>query len=80
MVKNQYNAKIKLLCLDNGDEFCSDEFECFFRENGIKHEKTVPKSPEQNGISERLSRTLIEKVRTVLSDASLPKTFWADTS
>ena len=78
MVENQCNVKIKRFRSDNGGEFCSNEFECFFRDNGIKHEKTVPKSPEQNGISERLNRTLIEKVRTMLSDASLPKTFWAE--
>ena len=78
MVENQYNAKIILFHSDNGGEFCSNEFECFFRENGIKQEKTVPKSPEQNGILERLNRTLIEKVRTMLLDASLPKPFWAE--
>lgn len=78
LVENQYNAKIKRFRSDNGGEFCSNEFENFFRENGIKHEKTVPKSPQQNGISERLNRTLIEKVRTMLSDAALPKSFWAE--
>ena len=45
---------------------------------GIRHELTIPKTPEQNGAAERLNRTLVEKTRTMLLDAKLPQSYWAE--
>ena len=78
LVENQYERKIKVLRTDNGGEYTSTEFEDFLLKEGIRHETTVPKTPEQNGVSERMNRTLIEAVRSMLSDSKLPKTFWAE--
>ena len=39
---------------------------------------TVPKTPEQNGMAERMNRTLVESVRSMLADAKLPHPFWAE--
>ena len=78
IAEKQTGYDIKCLRSDNGGEYISNEFESFLRENGIKHQKTVPKSPEQNGKAERMNRTLVEAVRTMLSDAHLPKVFWAE--
>nr|GEV65729.1 hypothetical protein [Tanacetum cinerariifolium] len=36
------------------------------------------KTPQQNGVSERRNRTLIEAAKTMLADAKLPVTFWAE--
>ncbi|RDX85891.1 hypothetical protein CR513_32846, partial [Mucuna pruriens] len=44
----------------------------------IKHEKTPPKTPQLNGLTERMNRTLIERVRCMLSEARLPKHFWGE--
>ena len=77
-VEKQTGAEIKTLRTDNGGEYTSREFENFLSSNGIKHEKTVPKTPEQNGISERMNRSLVESVRTMLHDADLPRKFWAE--
>ena len=44
---------------------------------GIRHEFTIPHTPQQNGVAERLNRTLIEGVRTMLADSRLPHRFWA---
>ena len=38
--------------------------------------KASPTSPQQNGIIERLNRTLIEKMRCLLLWSKLPKSFW----
>ncbi|WP_286497639.1 integrase core domain-containing protein, partial [Escherichia coli] len=45
---------------------------------GIKREFTAPYNPQQNGIAERMNRTIQEKVRSMLSNASLPNGFWAE--
>ncbi|RDY10948.1 hypothetical protein CR513_04456, partial [Mucuna pruriens] len=45
---------------------------------GIRHEKTPPKTPQLNGLAKRMNRTLIERVRCMLSKARLPKHFWGE--
>ena len=42
-------------------------------------EKTIPGTPQQNGVAERMNRTLNEHVRSIRLHAGRPKTFWADT-
>ena len=78
MVKKSSGEKIKTLRSDNGGEYTSKEFEDYLKKNGIRHERTVPKTPEQNGVAERMNRTLVETVRAMLSDSKLPKKFWAE--
>ncbi|VVT44812.1 uncharacterized protein SAPINGB_P000542 [Magnusiomyces paraingens] len=46
---------------DNGGEYISKDLEQFFVSKGIKHTYTVPHTPQQNGVAERLNRTLFEK-------------------
>nr|GFA30495.1 hypothetical protein [Tanacetum cinerariifolium] len=45
---------------------------------GIKRELSNARTPHQNGVAERRNRTLIEAARTMLADAKLPVTFWAE--
>lgn len=45
---------------------------------GVRHELTIPKNPEQNGVAERANRTLIETARSMLVDSRLPHSFWAE--
>ncbi len=71
--------KVKTLRSDNGGEYTSTEFTEYLSKEGIKHEFTIPHTPQQNGIAERLNRTLIEGVRTMLTDSKLPRKFWAET-
>ena len=48
------------------------------KSEGVRHELTVPKTPQQNGVAERLNRTLVEAVRSMLIDTNLPHKFWAE--
>ena len=56
----------------------SKEFEKYLTEHGIQHEVTVLKTPQENGIAERMKRTLVESIRSMLADLKLPKCFWAE--
>ena len=58
---------------DNGGEFAN-----YCKERGISHEFTNPYKPEQNGVSARLNRTLIESARSMMYHAKLPLKFWAE--
>ena len=69
---------MKVLRTDNGGEYTSTRFEEFLRREGIRHERTVPKTPEQNGVAERMNRTLVETVRSMLIDAKLAQKFWGE--
>ena len=78
MVEKSRGEKIKTLRADNGGECTLKKFEDYLKKNGIRHERTVPKTPEQNGVAERRNRRLRETVRAMLSDSKLPKKFWAE--
>lgn len=78
LVENQQNKKIKIFRTDNGLEFCNAMFDSYLAEAGIVHQKTTTYTPEQNAISERMNRTLVERARCMLFDAGLDKRFWAE--
>lgn len=78
MVENQQARKIKIFRTDNGLEFCSNDFENYLKQAGIVHQKTNVYTPEQNGVSERNNRTIVERARCLLFDAGLDKSFWAE--
>lgn len=50
----------------------------FLKENGIRHQMTTRYTPQQNGVAERLNRTIIEKARSMLRSKHLDNSFWAD--
>ena len=78
MVENQTGRKIKVLQSDNGTEYRNDQFSIFCKKEGISRHFTVRDTPQQNGVAERMNRTLLEKVRCMLSNAGLGKQFWAE--
>jgi len=63
--------KLKVLCTDSGGEYTSNKFKEFLKRERVVHECTVPKTPEQNGVAERLNRTLVETVHSMLIDSKL---------
>ncbi|GJR75389.1 retrovirus-related pol polyprotein from transposon TNT 1-94 [Tanacetum coccineum] len=44
----------------------------YFKEEGIEHQTSIPRTPEQNGVVERRNRTLVEAARMMLSAFKLP--------
>ncbi|KAH0717510.1 hypothetical protein KY285_013541 [Solanum tuberosum] len=78
LVERQTGKKLKCIRSDNGGEYIGS-FDRYCREQGIQHQKTHPKTPKLNGLAGRINRTLVERVRCMLSDAKLPDSFWAET-
>nr|GFB08656.1 retrovirus-related Pol polyprotein from transposon TNT 1-94 [Tanacetum cinerariifolium]GFB08666.1 retrovirus-related Pol polyprotein from transposon TNT 1-94 [Tanacetum cinerariifolium] len=54
------------------------EFKQLCIESGIARHLTVFGTPQQNGLAERMNRTLMDKVHSLLIQSGLPKTFWAE--
>ena len=69
--------KIKVIYSDNGKEYTSDPLLQLCRE-GIERHFTVRKTLQQNGVDEKIKKILLEKVRCMLSNARLSKSFWAE--
>lgn len=69
-------GKVKRLRSDNGTEFVSEEYQTLLAQNAIKHERSAPYSPHQNGTAERNWRTIFEMVRCLLIESGLPKELW----
>ncbi|KAF1318635.1 Integrase catalytic core protein, partial [Globisporangium splendens] len=77
-LENLTDCKIKRLRSDNGGEYTSKRFVDYLVGFGIKHEKTVPYTPQQNGMAERMNRTLVEMARCMLYHESVDKKWWAE--
>ena len=78
MVETETGLKVKCLRSDNGGEYINGGFSEYCATQGIRMEKTIPRTPQQNGVAERMNRTLNEHARSMRLHAELPKTFWAD--
>lgn len=78
LAEKQTGLNLKCLRSDNGGEFCNSKFQDYFSSQGIKHQTTVPETPSQNGVSERQNRIILDKVRSMLIDANLTESYWAE--
>ncbi|GJU01377.1 retrovirus-related pol polyprotein from transposon TNT 1-94 [Tanacetum coccineum] len=58
--------------------FLNKTLNAYFKEEGIEHQTSTPRTPEQNGDVERPNRTLDEATRTMLLASKLPLFFWAE--
>lgn len=72
----QGGQPVKRIRTDQGGEYVSAALTEVFGTLGIWHEETAGHTPEQNGIAERLNRTLMERARTMLSESGLPASLW----
>ncbi len=67
---------VKCMRTDNGTEYVNSKVEELFLQYKIRHEKSSPYSPHQNGTAERNWRTLFNTARCFLIDSGMNKSFW----
>ena len=86
-VENQWGKQIHIVRYDRGGEYygrytengqAPGPFAKFLQEHGIVAQHTMPGSPDQNGVAERRNRTLVDMVRSMLSNSNLPQFLWTD--
>lgn len=78
LIEKQTNFEVKRIRSDNGKEFTANRIKHFCEEKGIIQELTIPYSPQSNGVSERMNRTLLNKARTLMLESQLPKHLWGE--
>ncbi|GJW66701.1 retrotransposon protein, putative, ty1-copia subclass [Tanacetum coccineum] len=75
-VENQLGKTIKLLRSDRGCEYMSQEFLDHLKDHGIIAHRTPSYTLQHNGVSKRINRTILDMVRSMMSQTTLPKSFW----
>nr|GEY89885.1 integrase, catalytic region, zinc finger, CCHC-type, peptidase aspartic, catalytic [Tanacetum cinerariifolium] len=65
------SAKVITVRTDRGTKFLNKTLNAFFKEEGIEHQNSTARTPEQNGVFKRRNRTLVEAARTMLSALQL---------
>ena len=72
MVSTQFQTKVKVFRSDNGGEYVNHTLACFFCDQGIIHQTTTLFTPQQNGVSKRKNREIMEVARSLLLDKCVP--------
>ena len=78
MAERQTGKKLKILRSDNGTEYVNKKFKDYCSRNGVIHQTTMVYTPQQNGIAERLNRTLCEMSRCMLKQSELQQYMWGE--
>nr|GEY55024.1 hypothetical protein [Tanacetum cinerariifolium] len=78
LVQRGLQAQVRVVRTDKGTEFLDQTLLAYFAAEGIHHQTSVVRTPEQNRVVERRNRTLVEAARTMLSAAKVPLFFWAE--
>ena len=76
--EKQTGQQLYIFHTDNGGEFLTKKWRQMLKDRGIRHETTSPDTPEQNGDAEHQNRSIFDRVRTVLIDAGLPLSLFAE--
>ncbi|KAJ9507247.1 hypothetical protein QJQ45_006215 [Haematococcus lacustris] len=77
-LERQTGSKLKALRSDRGGEYTGAELQRWLRTQGVVHQLTAPYSPEMNGSAERVNRTVLNMVRTMMDAVSAPKPLWGE--
>jgi transposase InsO family protein len=72
------NKTVRFIRTDNGTEFVNKQLTQFYESIGISHQKSIPRTPQKNGVVERRNRTLVEAARTMLIFSKAPMFLWAE--
>ncbi|KAG8485650.1 hypothetical protein CXB51_018843 [Gossypium anomalum] len=78
VVETETGCKIKTIRSDNGTEYTLAQFQSLCKDAGIKHQLTNVYTPQQNGVSERKNRSLMDIARCLLFEKNLPRIMWAE--
>ena len=76
-MEKQLDVSIKAVRSDNGGEYLG-ELRRVLAGAGIRVETSAPYTPEQNGVAERMNRTLVESARSMIHAQGLGQEYWAE--
>ncbi|GJT91797.1 retrovirus-related pol polyprotein from transposon TNT 1-94 [Tanacetum coccineum] len=71
------NKTVRYIRTDNGIEFVNQVLTEFYESVGIFYQKSIPRTPQKNGIVKRRNRTLVEAAQTMLIFLKALMFLWA---
>ena len=78
MVKNHFGVSIKRIRFDNVKYYFNHDFNSFCKKEGIIHESSYVKTPQQNGITERKNEHLLDQTCAMICQNKIPKKCWGE--
>ena len=75
-IETQFKQKIKAVRFDSGSEFLNQQMKKFLTDQGTIYTTMAPNTSVQNGIAERLNRTMLEHAQAMIYDSGLPRNLW----
>ncbi|KAA0068166.1 Beta-galactosidase [Cucumis melo var. makuwa] len=77
-IETQFYTKIAILRSHNGREFQNHNLNEFLASKGIVHQTSCAYTPQQNGVTERKNRHVVEVAHSLILSTSLPLYLWGD--
>ncbi|GJS81110.1 retrovirus-related pol polyprotein from transposon TNT 1-94 [Tanacetum coccineum] len=72
------NKTVRNIRTDNGTEFVNNDLTDYYERVDIFHQKTIPRTPQQNDVVERRNHTLVEAAKTMLIFSKALMFLWAE--
>ena len=73
MVQTQFHSRIQVLRTNNGREYYNLALNSYLQKVGIVHQSSLVDSPQQNRVTERKNRHLLEVTRSIMLAFNVPK-------
>lgn len=77
-MEKQSGLSINFLRTDRGGEYVSKYFLNLCKSHGIHKEFTMQCTRQQNGVTARKNRTIMEMVRSMLAAKHFPNDYWVE--
>ena len=77
-VEKETGRHIRCLRLDGRKEYFSNEFNSYLQGEGIWRDISCPHTTQQNGVTERKNRQIIEVTRAMMCEKHMSDLYWAE--
>ena len=78
MIQTQFHVKIQVLKTHNARYYFNSNLREFLLKKGIVHQSSYINTTQQNGITEKKNRRLLEVTRAFVLSSHVPKNFWGE--
>jgi IS30 family transposase len=76
IARSETKKEIRTFLTDNGSEYDNQAMAHYLEEQGVRHMKTIPYSPQQNGQAERRNQTLMAMARCAIIESKVSHKLW----
>jgi len=78
LIEKQSGKSIKVLIYDGEEEYDSNDFTEFCKQQGIARQFTTRYTPQQNGVAERKNQTIMNMARSMFPYKQLSNEYWTE--